>query len=287
MGDQQDEQDDAVEWTETARRAATGVAGSIIGYVVADAPGAAVGGGAPAVLDDAFRWLGQQWRAQTRRNSERVLDVAADTADLSRDDMVVRLTADPKRLQVAGMALSAGAMTTDEDKLQALARSLAMAAEDDALVDPEMLVVAALTDMEAPHIKVLRIMATGASRRRIHGRRNHASYALRGLEHELPEVAGLMAPVLSTLLRHGLVSEENDLRASLDRRDRDRARFGGNSSWQPRPPLYRVTDFGDHCLDLLSSIEVEKGQGDEGQAETSEQDRPSAPSQKQNEGETS
>ncbi len=278
MGDERADQDEPVEWTETARKTAAGIAGAIIGYAVADAPGAAVGGGAPAVIEDALRWLGQEWRSQSRRSSERVLDVAAETAELRRDDLVGHLAADPKRLQIAGMALSAGAMTTNEDKLRALARSLAMAAKDDALVDPELLVIAALTDMEAPHIKVLRTMAAAASRRNINGRRTHASHPLRALEFELPEVAAVMSPVLATLLRHGLVSEESeDLRAWLDQRDRDMARFGHSVNRRPRQTLYQVTDFGDYCLELLTSISDEAGPGKQGQPHAHDEGGPAAP----------
>lgn len=259
---QEPEPEDTPAWLEAAKKSGAGVAGSLLGYAVAGSAGAVVGGATPPVIELALRYVGDQWREQSLKNGERVLAQAASEANLSPEQMAAHLSGRPKRLQLAGLALSAAAMTADEDKLRALARALGASATDDALVDPELLAVTALADMEAPHIKVLQRMEVsaflGGHWRRINGRRQYGTWRKSALERELPEMETTLEPVLGTLLRHGLLVEpEGDLREALERRDRDVAR-GSGALWRPPEPTYRISAFGEHCLDLLREIAAEE-----------------------------
>lgn len=276
--------EDAPVWLEAARKSGAGAAGSLLGYTLAGTPGAIIGGAAPPVLELALGWLGDQWREQSSRSGQQVLEGAAAESGLSPEQLASRLGGTPKRLQLAGLTLSAAAMTTDQDKLRALARALGAGATDDALVDPEMLAVTALADMEAPHIKVLQRMAAssyaGGRWRRINDRFQFRPWTKSALEREIPEMGYALEPVLGTLLRHGLLIEiDEDLGKALAQRDDDIAR-GFGDVWRSPEPKMSITDFGGHCLDLLREIAAaeEEDEACERQEEAgADRDRP-APS---------
>lgn len=249
--------DEEFPWAEATRDSGAAAAGALLGAVLAGAPGAVVGGVSSAALEHTFRWAGERWRWRSEQNGVQVLADACAESGLTPAEIESRIEGDPKRLQLTAMALSAGMMTTDDDKLHALARSLAAGVGDDAHVDPEMLAIAALTDMEAPHIKVLRHLAAEARRDPLSERVWHRSWSAIALRRELPEVAVVLAPVLATLQRHALIEELSDLADALDKRDKERERRR-NSTWKPPPTKVRVTAFGQHCLDLLERVAAEQ-----------------------------
>lgn len=253
ISDDADGSPEASRWEEALRDTGAGAAGALIGAAIAGTEGAVVGGFSAPALEHAVKWIGDRWRRQSLTSGTQVLADAATAAGQQPDELAQRLAEDPKRLQLAGLTLAAATMTTDQDKLRALARALAAGANDDALVDPEMLAVAALTDMEAPHVKVLQHLADGAPRDPVGGRAWHRSVTVKHLPFALPEMASVIGPVLSTLLRHALIEEESDLAKALDKRDQDRERRR-SSTWKAPAVKVRVTDFGQHCLDLLQAV---------------------------------
>lgn len=74
-------------------------------------------------------------------------------------DALIR-TSERTRLQ-AGIAISAATRTGWPAKVRALGRALAsgLLAEDDAQIDSEMLILAAMADIEAPHLSLLELLA--------------------------------------------------------------------------------------------------------------------------------
>jgi len=172
-----------------------------------------------------------------------------------------------------GSGLEAGTRTVNGDKIRALGRALANGIKDDALVDPEMLAVAALVDMEAPHVKVLRHVAEewppiwsmgGRPRGGQPPQPGQPARSANELQAELPETSRVVGPVLATLLRHGLLAEVDQVAKAIQdveqkRRDRERQneRTGATRydpflpKIPPVEPRWSASSFGLYVLELL------------------------------------
>lgn len=110
------------------------------------------------------------------RSAATALDEASLRLDRNADEVVELATESPESAQLLAETLFAAARTVNENKIRALARALANGLRDDeARPDEQQLIVAALAEVEAPHIKVLthlgperslpRTQATGLSSR--------------------------------------------------------------------------------------------------------------------------
>ncbi|SDQ77299.1 hypothetical protein SAMN05428996_2750 [Quadrisphaera sp. DSM 44207] len=148
------------------------------------------------------------WR---RRSAARVLEDASRRLDRSPDDVVELATRSPQSAQLLAETLFAAARTVNEQKVRALARALANGLRDDeARPDEEQLVVAALGEVEAPHIKVLthlgperarfRTQATGLRSRTTTSRGRHPA----SLAEECRLSRASVRAVLSVLERAGM-----------------------------------------------------------------------------------
>jgi hypothetical protein len=188
-----------------------------------------------------------------------------------------RVGASDERLMLPGAAIDAGTRTVNPDKIRALGRALAAGVTDDALVDPELLAVAALADMEAPRVKVLRHIAEEFPHRKVTreelqeflAQRRQPQWSRRDLTSALPEVALVIEPVVGTLIRHGLVEEVDQVSGAIaalekqqEERDQREATYGGRRSGRRtlpvRPPLHthwQATTFGRHVLSLLRAAD--------------------------------
>lgn len=197
----------------------------------------------------------------------------AEAAGLPVVNLEDRISGSDQRLMLAGAAIEAGTRTVNPEKIRALGRALAAGVTDDALVDPELLAVAALADMEAPHVKVLRHIAeefphrtvTRDELKELVAQRRQPEWSRRDLTSALPEVALVIEPVVGTLIRHGLVEEVDQVSGAIaalekqqEERDQREATYGGRMSgrrtFAVRPSLHtrwQATTFGRHVLGLL------------------------------------
>jgi hypothetical protein len=245
--------------------AASGLAGTTAGAVAA---------AASPLVTKIFATIGQRHVAQAQRSGEAVLEAALYASDLTPEQLEAAAAESAERLLLAGSALEAGTRTVNADKLRALGRALANGIKDDALVDPEMLAVAALADMEAPHVKVLRHVAeewppiwSMGGRRPRGGQRpqpGQPAWSAKDLQAELPETSRVLDPVLATLLRHGLLAEVDQVGKAIQdaeqkRRDRERQNERtGATRYDPFPPKippveprWSASSFGLYVLTLL------------------------------------
>lgn len=258
-------------WVPVTRDVAVGGAAGLVGYVV-EGPAAGVLGGVVAPLvSRGIDLLVTAWSGQSQRSTERVLHEAATLTGHSDDEFAEHLAAQPERLQLAYMALTAGSRTTRDDKVAALARCLATGAADDARVDPELIMVSALAELEGPHIKLLDHMATGLhvqNRGPSADAKWHRSWPRTTLAGALPELGPSLTPILATLLRHALVEEvPPNLEAALLSRTQDRNAYG-SGTLRLDPPTYKVTDFGQACLNLLTEGQDDPPEGNERERQT-------------------
>jgi hypothetical protein len=240
---------------EDARRAASDAAaalsgatvGGLVGMAIHGPAGAAIGAPAGVALEHSAKALGRLYQAQRERNATRVLEEAAAASGGDVDGLAAKIAASEQRLSLAGQALSAGAETTMGDKIRALGRSLAMGVEDDARVDPELLMVAALRDLEPPQVKVLAAISSQPPM-------GNVVYENRLRAALTPEVEAVLMPVLATLTRHGLVEPERVNLAKMYRdAERQSNRTGQDlSSYMHVKMLgWLVTDFGRELLRRL------------------------------------
>lgn len=123
------------EWWDTVTRA-----------LLASMPG--IGGAAQVIYEDV--------RAHLAARAVRTLDeiVAESGEDRLRD----RLNSDPELEAVFAHGLDAATRTGYEAKRRLLSRVISAAVLDDAKVDEALLIVLALRDLDAPHLRVLEKM---------------------------------------------------------------------------------------------------------------------------------
>ncbi len=248
-------------WVEPASELASNIVTAVAGVVGGPEASAVAAGGSPMVKH-VFNSIGSRWQGLSRRGGERVLEEAA-AAGVPVDELEARSAEADDRLLLAGAAIDAGTRTANDDKLRALGRALAAGVCDDALVDPERLAVAALDDMEAPHVKVLRHIAEESPN---FTRGRTPGWAERDLAKAMPEVALVLSPVLATLERHALVERDQRVGEAVQALERNRrredervARTGGRRSSSPAkfqtlPMRWSVTEFGVHVLHLLRRV---------------------------------
>jgi hypothetical protein len=177
---------------------------------------------ASAAASDLVSSLWSSLRQRWNRNAEAALESGAETAGMDVDGLLEELTSTPVRQELLASALEGAAHATLEAKIKALGRSLATGAlaTNSAEVDRELLFVRAMSEIEAPHLRLLEQMAK-------------AKQAL--YRAQLPEVTGLGSafdPLFATLQRHGLVQQV---------------------AVEPRSGVYRweLTRFGHDCLGRL------------------------------------
>jgi hypothetical protein len=151
-----------------------------------------------------------------RRQAEVMLQMAAEATERSLDDLLERITADPKRLQLFAAAAKAAAETTLEAKIRVLGRALAtgVLANDDALVDQQRFLVGIVADLEALHLRVLAQLAQPHPRGRVleapRGPHERPGWAVDDLEEVLSYPRMVVEPILRMLEGHGLATSVGD-----------------------------------------------------------------------------
>lgn len=110
---------------------------------------------AAAAAEPALVAAVQHLQGLQARRHMRVVEVAAETAGVTVDELIQRLTANDQNLVLLANALSAASRTGLETKVAALGRSLGALASDPALVDPEAIWIRILSDIEPAHLRVM------------------------------------------------------------------------------------------------------------------------------------
>lgn len=144
---------------EAVKAAATGL-GTAAGLVWHDPAVAIAGAMAGSILPPAAEWAFLRIRQGMGRRSQKVIDVAGETAGLSSEELYARICDDEKLQVLTFKAMDAAARTAWEDKLRTLGRSLAsgVLASDETKFSTEELIMAAIADIEAPHLALLDLL---------------------------------------------------------------------------------------------------------------------------------
>ena len=123
--------------------------------------GAAIGAAATIYTLAGLDKLTSVWRERSRNNAEYVLDTAAHAiGGMTAVELVEHIKGDPERERLLAIAAIAGGETVLTEKIKALGKALAdgILAKDDAKVNEQAMILAAMRDIEAPHVKVISMM---------------------------------------------------------------------------------------------------------------------------------
>ena len=195
-----------------------------------------VGGSLAVLYEDVL--------ARRRSRLDAFADAAFGTYPGSAEDLIGRMKVDSRIAELFLQSAEAAMRTSVDAKAVALGRILADAAtatsEDE--TDKAELLSLALVDMELPHVRALAALAAYPSDAELyaeHGKDEHER--INTDERRIARfqtVKNTPAPVLSALVRHGLVSQESGYGLYID----------------------GVTDFG---RELLMYLEVQAGAADD------------------------
>ena len=121
--------------------------------------GVAVGAGLGPILEPLVKGVWAELSAGARQRQTDVLFWAIHNG-VPVEEMEERINASERTQLLTGFALSAATRTAWEDKLRTLGSSLAsgLLAEDDATIDTEQMIIAAITDIEGPQLAMLELL---------------------------------------------------------------------------------------------------------------------------------
>jgi hypothetical protein len=155
--------------------------------------------------------------------------------------MEERINASARTQLLTGFALSAATRTARKDKVRTLGGSLAsgLLAEDNAKIDTEQMIIAAIADIEGPQLAMLELLITWRPGRNVaeplisgpldllresHSRNGDGRWDVvwREWPHELiaharPNLALLAPSPLGTLQRHGLVVQNDKAGEAIEK----------------------------------------------------------------------
>jgi hypothetical protein len=222
------------------QEAVAAAAGALLGGITTGPVGAALGAGLGPKL---LRLVRGVWAELSESARQRQTDVLfwAIRAGVPVDEMEARINASKRTELLTGIALDAAWQTVWEDKVRTLGRSLAagLLADDNAKIDTEQTIIAAIADIEGPHLAMLELLAAWRPGRHsaeplISGPLNlpkdshdrpfddnwHVAWrewsrALIALAR--PNLAPIAPTLLGTLQRHGLVVQSQNIDETIER----------------------------------------------------------------------
>ena len=230
-----------------------------IQVVVAVAAGAAglagpeVGAAATGLSPLAVAGIGRISEAITSRRLEHATETLEDAAEAYGAEtpkefiaLVEAAVSDEEHQELLARVLTIAQDTAMRDKRRALGRALAAAASDTGTkVDDELLFIRVLADLDAPHIRVLRIATTVPPRRDPFARQMEADgrspvrqWYPSSIAEADPGLAEVAWALLDTLQHHGLLWSSGDQLTTA----------GMESE-------YEITPYGEWFLERLAEPE--------------------------------
>ncbi|HEY1215232.1 MAG TPA: hypothetical protein VGE93_16500, partial [Bryobacteraceae bacterium] len=173
---------------------------------------------------------------------------------------------DPRLLSLTGQAINVAASTVLEQKIRVLGKLVADSVRDDAKVDESVMFLAALQDLEAPHVALLVEMGmvytyiNQAKPNKVEKGEagNYANFrSYKDLQRDMTRYGITLRPALATLERHGLIEAEeidfNQLFSEYDNQVQSRGQMTRFTNFHPDIPTlgWRITEFGIALRDYL------------------------------------
>jgi len=177
--------------------------------------------------------------------ASQALEQAAAILDVGLEILEERVSGHDVRLELLARVLEAAAKTPLDQKISALASVLAYGLDGEEPPSDALIIAAALADMEAPHIVVLRHIATVKVIQddlRQDGRQSIRRWTVKQIGDAIPELSDVMYGLVGLLARHGLVRDLG----------------GGTYPGTIGPSVWRATALGQRCLFLLGEDTAER-----------------------------
>jgi hypothetical protein len=211
--------------------AISNAAGALLGTAIAGPLGGVIGAGLGPKLKRLVMGVGAELSESVRKRQTDVLFWAIREG-IPVDEMEARINASKRTELLTGVALDAAARTAWEDKVRTLGHSLAagLLAKDNATIDTEQMIIAAITDIEGPQLAMLELLVAWRPGRNVaeppisgpldlpresHSRTSDGSWDVIWREwprqliaYARPNLAPLAPSLLGTLQRHGLVFQD-------------------------------------------------------------------------------
>lgn len=178
------------------------------------------------------------------RRVKRLLVMTAKAADVAPEDLVGRLSEDPIREDLLVRTLKAAQDSALNEKLVALAISLAVGARTESAGELvwETSFVQTLSDLDASHLDLLRAFPRNLDEPgSVSFREQFGELNLIQLRTNLPALSNLIDPTLATLERHGLVRPRSATAAGTY------ASLSQAATWQ-------LTPFGSAFIDRMTLV---------------------------------
>jgi hypothetical protein len=197
--------------------------------------GLAIGGPFGALVAAAIKPALELVALRERRgldNIERVIESVTESTGLAPDELAAWARSTDGRLMLTTNVIQTAYNTLYEVKVAALATVLVENLRDDARLNIGAVIVAALADLEATHVRVLHAIDKEDLPPRPDDLDHVYGVAIQcQLEAYFPNLAPGILPIMATLERHALVGE------GVAHDDENRAWY--------------ITSFGRHCLSYL------------------------------------
>jgi hypothetical protein len=183
-----------------------------IGAGTADAVDPVLGAAATALSQALETALSKVADVLGRNRAEHAADTLLDAAaaagaqtDEELLEFIGQAVSDQRKQELLALALIIAQDTASRDKRRALGRAIASGTETDgALVDQEQLFVRVLDDLDVPHVRLLRLMATVPAHHAERGQ-DHRAWMAWSITRADPGLREVVYSLLDTLQRHGLI----------------------------------------------------------------------------------
>jgi hypothetical protein len=190
-------------------RSVVAVATALLGLV--DPAAGAVGTGMTPAAETLAHRLRHGAQRHRTANLAHVLDAAARQTNLTAEELLDLGLTDPGRFELLVRVVRAAQDCSRRQKRLALARALATSAltNDTAVVDEELLFVDILDRIDAPHLRLLAVLASSrAGTGQLKGHELHDGWTLAELRARDPGLAQPLPILLATVTSAGLVEAE-------------------------------------------------------------------------------
>jgi hypothetical protein len=188
----------------TAMMTAFGVAHGVPDAAVAAVPTGAFAG---AVTEQGVSLIRRLWNdrfARVVRFSETVAAISGSVIE----EILQEAQADPEKLELLADAVAAAARSRDASKIDLLARIFVSGLRDDAKVDESVVLIAALSQLEAVHIRVLAVVAQFNPFAKWTANLFKGALNRDKIAKQLPELTPILDGLLAKLQAVGLVYQD-------------------------------------------------------------------------------
>ncbi len=134
------------------------MAGVAFGEPALTAAAVPVGAVAGSLTEEAVSAVSLLWQ-QRHDRIQRFADEAETSSGTRIDQLLIEATADPRTLEMLARSVEAAARSLDDEKVDLLARIFVSGTRDQAKVDEAIILIEALRQLEAPHLRLLTVLS--------------------------------------------------------------------------------------------------------------------------------